>query len=200
MWVKINLHFLLKSQSSAAACVKVSESVRMSAFCMKILTILCLCCTRLSSSESNAVVWRDVGGSVTIQCRSNTDQDCLTLKKGLNDYEVFYQDRESDNGRTAADFKNRLQSHGKFPNLDILIKNLTTVDMGPYWCEYQKLDPRSLNPVIKKDQGSILLVVRDESKQCDSSSKSLVLVSVGISAAVLVCIIIAVSMWILKGS
>ncbi|XP_051245009.1 uncharacterized protein LOC127356954 isoform X2 [Dicentrarchus labrax] len=173
----------------------------MSAAWLKLITILCLSCTALSGPDSE-VLWKDVGGSFTIQCRApEPEQDSLTLKKGLSkDIDVFHKPSGSDKNTTAEQFKYRLQFNGKFPNVDILIKNLTSNDTGPYWCCYAKFDLNTATVIHKKGTGSVLLVVsgtETKQKQCDpSSDKNLVLVSVVISAAVLLGIVIGFFIWI----
>ncbi|XP_035511706.1 uncharacterized protein LOC118323751 [Morone saxatilis] len=172
---------------------------------LKLITILCLSYTALTGPDSG-VVWKDFGGSVTIQCRPpEPEQDSLTLKKGLSeDIDVFNKDSVSDKNTIAEQFKYRLQSNGKFPSVDILIKNLTSDDTGPYWCCYSKFDQKTASVIHKKGTGSVLLVVllvvsgtEPAPKQCDTSSdKNLVVVSVVISAAVLLGIVIGFFIWI----
>ncbi|XP_074553381.1 uncharacterized protein LOC141809992 isoform X2 [Halichoeres trimaculatus] len=170
----------------------------MSAVCLKLLTILSVCCTALSASESSGAIWKDPGDSITIQCRFPTkDQSYMYLKKGLNDFDVFFRQKGSEKDTIATGFKSRLQTHGVFPNVDILIRNLTSDDTDPYWCEYQKI---SMSPQKTKGQGSVLLVVNREStaQQCGEPNKDLVLVSVVISAVVLLGILLAFFVWIIK--
>ncbi|XP_070778969.1 T-cell antigen CD7-like [Enoplosus armatus] len=164
----------------------------MSAVWLKFITILCLSCEALSDPGSSGVVWRDFGGTVTIQCRSpEPNQEFLSLKMGLSEENtVLYKDRNSDKTTIATEFTGRLQLNGEFPNVDILIKNLTSNDTGPYWCEYKRFDQKFSKVVIKKGEGSVLLVVKDTAQQCEPSNKNLILVPVAISAAVLVIIFI----------
>ncbi|XP_051245010.1 uncharacterized protein LOC127356954 isoform X3 [Dicentrarchus labrax] len=168
----------------------------MSAAWLKLITILCLSCTALSGPDSE-VLWKDFGGSFTIQCRApEPEQDSLTLKKGLSmDIDVFHKPSGSDRNITAEQFKYRLQSNGKFPNVDILIKNLTSNDTGPYWCCYAKFDLNTATVIHKKGTGSVLLVVSDTVKQCDPPHQNLTLGFVVISA-VLVGFIIGILIWI----
>ncbi|XP_027140565.1 uncharacterized protein LOC104929808 [Larimichthys crocea] len=180
----------------------------MSAAWLKLITILCLFSTALSGPESGGVVWTDVGGSVTIQCRDTADKESLSLEKGLSQEEILNKDRDSEKITIAKGFRDRLQLDGEFPNLNIFIRNLTTDDMGPYWCVYKKYDTTASQIKTVKGKGSVLLVVRDQermavigdasekTKQCDSSDKNLVLLSVVISAAILLGIIIGFLIWI----
>ncbi|XP_073351089.1 uncharacterized protein [Pagrus major] len=175
----------------------------MSAVWLKVITILCLSCTALSGPERGGVVWRDLGGTVTIQCRtSESDQQSMSLKKGLKeDYEVLFTEGNPAKDTIAKELTGRLQVHGAFPNLSILIKNLTSDDTGPYWCIYSKFDLKSGQLIQKRDNGSVLLVVTDSTnsmKQCDPATNELVLVSVVISAAVLLAIIMGLFIWIIK--
>ncbi|TKS91867.1 hypothetical protein D9C73_025933 [Collichthys lucidus] len=181
----------------------------MSAAWLKLITILCLFSTALSDPESGGVVWRDVGGSVTIQCRNTASaQERLSLEKGLSQDEILNKDRDSKKITIAKAFRDRLQLDGEFPSLNIFIRNLTTDDMGPYWCVYKKYDNASRQIKTEKGKGSVLLVVRDQermavigdasekTKQCEPSDKNLVLLSVVISAAILLGIIIGFLIWI----
>ncbi|XP_074512955.1 uncharacterized protein LOC141781252 isoform X2 [Sebastes fasciatus] len=173
----------------------------MSAIWLKLISILCLSCSALSRPVSSGVVWRDLGGSITIQCRPpGTDQEYLSLKKGLSEeLEVFYRDGASKKNNVADEFVDRLQIHGVFPNMDILIKNLTSDDTGPYWCLYKKFDPTTHQRVNSVGNGSVLLVVRDKLQQCDDQSgDQLILVSLVICSAVLFGIIIVFLIWIVR--
>lgn len=117
--------------------------------------------------ESSGVVWKDVGGQVTIQCKSSEpEQEYLTLKKGLNEeFQVLYKDKNSGKNTIAAQFTGRLQLNGVMPNVDIFITNLTSNDTGPYWCVYKRFDPASHDTKIMKGTGSVLLVVTGEPHQ-----------------------------------
>ncbi|XP_044038246.1 uncharacterized protein LOC122869371 [Siniperca chuatsi] len=176
----------------------------MSAVWLNLITILCVSCTALSNPESSGVVWKDVGGAVTIQCRPpELNQEMLNLRKGLNeDIQVLFKESNSDKNTIATEFTSRLQLNGEFPNVDILIKNLTSGDTGPYWCEYKRFDPKSSQVVTIKGEGSVLLVVtdgphQDTAQQCETSSKNLVLVPVVISAAVLLGILTVFFIWLI---
>uniref|UniRef100_A0A3Q3GRF0 Immunoglobulin V-set domain-containing protein n=1 Tax=Labrus bergylta TaxID=56723 RepID=A0A3Q3GRF0_9LABR len=162
----------------------------MSAFWLKLITFLLntitlnVCASVFA--ESNGVERRDPGGSVTIQCKfPQSSPASLTLMKGLNDDSQVLYKMNASRPVIAKDFKSRLQIHGEFPNLDILIRNLTSEDTGPYWCKYQK---------SASDQKA----VNDTAKTCDQSNKNLILVSVVVLAAVLVGIILAFLVWIIK--
>lgn len=116
-------------------------------------------------TESGGVVWRDFGGSVTIQCRSpDPDQEFLTLKRGLGEDHVLVIENDTSKNTISKEFTGRLQLHGVFPSVDILIRNLTSGDTGPYWCFYSKFDLKSSQSVSKKGSGSVLLVVAGESQ------------------------------------
>ncbi|XP_026181654.1 uncharacterized protein LOC113141450 isoform X2 [Mastacembelus armatus] len=165
----------------------------MSAVWTKLLAILCLFCKALSTRERTGETWVDVGGTVTVQCRTSLDRvEYLNLKRGLNEEDVFFLEDRSSKTVIANDFNNRLQSNGKFPNVDILIKNLTSTDTGPYWCVYNMFDEIKTISKKEKGNGSILLIVRDASQVCNPSKDNLVLVLVMISAALLVSIIVGI--------
>ncbi|KAK5856396.1 hypothetical protein PBY51_007996 [Eleginops maclovinus] len=178
----------------------------MSAVCLKIVTILCLSGTVMSGEGSREVVWREIGGHFTIQCRPpKADQEKMCLKRGLNkEAEVFFINGKSGKKTIVNDFRDRLEFNGLFPEIDILIKNLTSEDTGPYWCEYKAFDKTSV--ITKNGQGSVLLVVRETQilsstdrsvRQCEDSDNTLILVSVVICAAVLLGIIICFFVWII---
>ncbi|XP_023137512.1 immunoglobulin V-set domain-containing protein isoform X2 [Amphiprion ocellaris] len=173
----------------------------MSEVWLRIIAVVSVCCSALSQAEDRGVVWRDVGESVTIQCRTPADQEYLYLRMGLSeDTDVFFTEKASGKITISKQYQYRLQSDGKFPNVDILIKNLTANDTGPYWCMYKVFDRKIHKPVSTKGSGSVLLVVtRDKhaaratstAPPCDASHQDLVMVSVVISAAVLLCILMA---------
>ncbi|XP_010770111.1 uncharacterized protein [Notothenia coriiceps] len=177
----------------------------MSSVCLKIMTILCLSGTAVSDPGSSGVVLKEIGRDVTIQCRNpQKDQESLALKKGLNmEYDVFFNRHDSEKVTIAMDFRDRLQYNGLFPNIDILIKNVTSKDTDTYWCVYNKFG----TPVTKNGKGSILLVVTEPRTDslvprppCDQSNNNnnyLILVLVVIGAAVLLGIIICFLVWII---
>nr|XP_020472110.1 uncharacterized protein LOC109969520 [Monopterus albus] len=182
-----------------------SVTVSMSLVWLKLVTILCLSCTSLKAREGSNVVWKDYGSSITIQCRSHqTNLACLSVKKGLlSEEEIFYQMGRSP-PIISDKIKDRVQLNGAFPNVDILIKNLTVEDTGPYWCSYVEMGGKSSDLLNVKSKGSVLLVVKekptpttDPSKTCNSSNNNLVLVSVVISAAVLAGIIMVTLVWVI---
>lgn len=109
-------------------------------------------------TESSEVLWRDCGEAITIQCRfSNPRQEYLEVKKGLSeDVSVLQKIGNSGQLKIGSEFTGRLQENGAFPNIDILIKNLTSEDTGPYWCLYKM----SNESVRRKGKGSVLVVVK----------------------------------------
>lgn len=109
--------------------------------------------------ESGGVLWTHVGGAITIKCRTTeSDPYLLTLKGGLKEDHILVIENSSETGIIAKEFRDRLQLNGKYPNLDIRIKNLTFEDTGPFWCCYTK--PRQV--METKGTGSVLLVVSGE--------------------------------------
>ncbi|XP_029997581.1 uncharacterized protein LOC115424450 isoform X2 [Sphaeramia orbicularis] len=163
-----------------------------------------LFCSAICGLESSGVQWKNVGESITIQCRSSeADMDAAGLTKGLNkDTEIAFKYKNSPKITIAPPFRNRLQLGSEFPNMDFLLSNLTSADTGPYWCEYQKIDSKS--PTGLKNvagTGSVLLVVTDNTVQtgksvtpgdCEQPNNSLVVTSVVISAAVLLGLILVI--------
>lgn len=114
-------------------------------------------------AENAAVVWTRPGRAFTIQCRHpELGQDSLTLKRGIDRSDVLFMNSESKTIKTG--FKDRLEINGAFPNTDILIKNLTSDDIGPYWCCYTKIN-KELNEIQETEgTGSVLLVVSGKPK------------------------------------
>ncbi|XP_070704501.1 uncharacterized protein [Pempheris klunzingeri] len=165
-------------------------AVSMSAVWLKLITILCLFCTVLSGPGSSGVVWKHFGETITIQCRYSNKTEYLYLKRGLSEDLIFIKEYNSDKSNIVTGFGGRLQLNGVFPNLDILIKNLTSDDTGPYWCEYKRFDDNKHRAEITKGTGSVLLVVTDRAQTCEPSDKNVALVSVVICAAVLLGIIV----------
>lgn len=110
------------------------------------------------------MLWRDFGGDVTFQCTCpEPDQESLEVKKGLNaETLLLFQEKNSGKITIAANFTNRLQTHGGFSKIQILIKNLTMEDTGPYWCLYRKYNPTSYETTITKVAGSLVVVVKGE--------------------------------------
>ncbi|KAL6102826.1 cd7 [Pungitius sinensis] len=167
----------------------------MSAFCLKLVTTFCLCCTALSGPGHRDVVWREAGGAVTIQCRPpETDQDSLSLKKGPGNKQILYLDDKSKKMTPPVEVEPRFQVDGKFPNNDILINNLTSDDTGLYWCMYAKF----LSPVEERNTTMMLLVVEATALRCEQRNDKLILVSLLICAAVLLVLIACFLIWIIS--
>ncbi|KAM8843896.1 uncharacterized protein AB9W97_022199 [Spinachia spinachia] len=167
----------------------------MSASCLKLVATFCLCCSALSGPGNGGVVWRDVGGAVTIQCRPpETGQDFLSLKKGLSEEDVFFVDGKSGKITPPAGATGGLQLDGNFPDMDLFIHNLTHDDTGPYWCKYGKYDSHmEVNGV-----GSVLLVVTDPRgpHRCEQPKDDLILVSLLICAAGLLLLLTGMLIWV----
>ncbi|KAM9843896.1 uncharacterized protein ACBR49_013013 isoform 2-T2 [Aulostomus maculatus] len=166
----------------------------MSAVCLRLITTVSLFYTTLGKNENSTVVWRDVGGFITIQCRtSEPGQILMELEKGLNgEFDVVVKDKSKE-PTVAKEFKGRLQLHGVFPYLDIVITNLTSDDTGLYWCIYKGFDAVSSSSKDTKGTGSVLLVVTDP--QCEQPNRSIILVTVVISAMVLTVILVVFLVW-----
>lgn len=116
-------------------------------------------------TEEGGVVWRDLGGSITIHCRPAVDgdaspnQDLLSLKRGLNRNEVFSTAHNLKDSITSKELKGRLEAVGTFPSVDLVLVNLTVEDTGPYWCEFTML---SDTMDTEEGKGAVLLVVKGE--------------------------------------
>lgn len=116
------------------------------------------------------MVFRDVGGNVTIQCRTSAQHMTnLEVKRGLLDQEdVFSADKEDN--IISDNFTDRLKSDiSHFPNVDIVLSRLTVQDTAVYRCEYvtvgQKLEREN-------GYGSVLLVVKSEPVIGEASGSS----------------------------
>ncbi|MED6251043.1 hypothetical protein ATANTOWER_020159 [Ataeniobius toweri] len=171
----------------------------MSAVWIKIFTILCLCYT----AEMNGVVWKENGQSITIQCRIKLKQTYLSLKKGINkDIVSVVIFKTTGKISTSEEMSGRVQTHGNFPNIDILIKNLSTSDTGPYWCVYSDTDESYQHRTIDGN-GSVLLVVTEKSAPteqlvtCGQSNMNMVGVYVVIAVAALLIIVLGFIVWIM---
>ncbi|KAM3597680.1 uncharacterized protein V6R79_007973 [Siganus canaliculatus] len=135
----------------------------MSAVWLKLITILCLCCTGLSDQENGEVVWKNPGEDFTIQCKPpGSDYTLLSLKRGLEKDEIFIQEKDNAKPTISLNFTVRMQLNGDFPNINFFIKNVTANDTGPYWCIYTRFDEKVRKPVEKHGKGSVLLVVKGE--------------------------------------
>ncbi|CAN9505907.1 unnamed protein product [Ophioblennius macclurei] len=172
----------------------------MSAVCLKPLAILCLYWTALTEAEVRGVQWRESGKDITIQCKySKDDEEYLSLRMGLNqEFQIFHKEG-SIPPTVHPEYTRRLQSHGTFPNIDILIKGLYRNDTGVYWCLYTKYDASKNKVVTTQGDGSILLVVKesaenqgtvqDEVKVCGPQSQSLTVLCVVIIGAILLVVV-----------
>ncbi|XP_041851652.1 uncharacterized protein si:ch211-188c18.1 [Melanotaenia boesemani] len=172
----------------------------MSSLHLTIITLLGLYFTGLNDAEKKGVVWKQVGEDITIQCRGSNDYEFLSLFQGLNKTVRLLFTEKSKKVLFGEEIKERSQTNGDFPNVDILIKNLTLNDIGPYYCEYKKIGEKG-NQKIINGQGSVLLVVTGEPHQgnkqeCGPSDQSLVIVSVVIAGTVLLVIVAALFIWI----
>lgn len=116
--------------------------------------------------EIGGVVRKRAGEDITIQCKCGKSPMYLYLKKGLHkENDVFFKAMGSNNHTVASGLTGRLQIHGAFPNIDILIKNLTLQDTGPYWCQYFVFSTSTFQLESVPSNGSLLLVVTGESHQ-----------------------------------
>ncbi|XP_054892005.1 uncharacterized protein LOC129363753 [Poeciliopsis prolifica] len=178
----------------------------MSAVWVKLSTILCLCYT----AEMTGVQWREVGQSITIQCRIDSDQEQLSLKMGLNETEIVVIDGGSKKEIILEEMKDRVQTHGTFPKYDILIKNLRESDTGPYSCTYSKTGDIEQSFCISttKGKGSVLLVVTENRKEpttspsnvpqqkCERLDTNMVLVAIVIAVGVLLIMMLGFVLFI----
>uniref|UniRef100_A0A3Q2VEX3 Immunoglobulin V-set domain-containing protein n=1 Tax=Haplochromis burtoni TaxID=8153 RepID=A0A3Q2VEX3_HAPBU len=153
-------------------------------------------------ADGYEVIRRNVGQQVTIQCKSTSNQEMLYLKRGLNEEEDIFYLTDLQKSTINQKFTDRLQFHGRVPNVDILLKNLTLDDTGPYWCVYKVSSNYELK--ASRGNGSVLLVVTGDGPApsprpvCTGQSQGdLVLVSVVICAAVLIVVLTVFLIWII---
>ncbi|XP_055366927.1 uncharacterized protein LOC114859907 isoform X2 [Betta splendens] len=172
----------------------------MSAAWMRLAAVLCLSGPVLADPESEDVLWRACGESVTIQCRSSEPQlKHLDLRKGLNKYVSVLQQSAASDHRIGGEFTERVQGNGAFPNVDVLIKNLTSGDTGVYRCMYRQANQTGTE--AKQGSGSVLVVVRDRCRPacCPApEEQSLVPVWVMVGAAALLTVVMCLLMWLIK--
>lgn len=118
---------------------------------------------------SSGVVWKNSGESITIQCRFpqtyKAEREFLHLKMGLSEDSVLVKEKSSGKISIGKQFTGRIQLNGLLPNMDFLIKNLTSDDIGPYWCEHKWYNAKAIKQEITKGTGSVLLVVTGKPHQ-----------------------------------
>uniref|UniRef100_A0A1A8NLH2 Chromosome 3 SCAF14707, whole genome shotgun sequence, Uncharacterized protein n=2 Tax=Nothobranchius rachovii TaxID=451742 RepID=A0A1A8NLH2_9TELE len=162
----------------------------MSAVWLKIATILCLCCSELTDAR---VMWKEAGESITISCTSDSQQQMMSLMKGLNrDEQIFFTEKTKQKHNIKDTMKVRVQANIVFPKVEILIKNLTRNDTGPYWCLYKTMSSDECTD-------SLLLVVTEKQQEvCEYSSVNVVVLAVVAFSAVLLAIMLFLVLWITK--
>lgn len=195
----------------------------MSALCLGVaLRLLFIGSIFVSTILCSNVVWKNRGESITFQCRFEKESaNSLSLKKGLKkDKDIFYKYKKSEKVKYAE--VTRTEIHDKFPNFDILLKNLTKNDTGVYWCMYNVIIDMQLTDV--EGQGSVLLIVTEKvsgstedspkgrssdliaeadkstaaGERCSQPNHDLFVTSVVISAVVLSVIFIAVLLLVIR--
>lgn len=183
---------------------------------LRLLTVFYIC---ISVTLCSKVVWKNTGDSITIQCRCKYEVNAISLKKGLaKNEDVFYKSKRSDKINFADSSQSEV--YGIFPNLDIIMKNLTKNHTGVYWCTYGKYNQTSRRTETVDGEGSVLLVVTDPinrvgkstsanhigrvdksmapDETCIPSDKNLVVTSVVISATLLLIIFVALLLLVIR--
>ncbi|XP_019751997.1 uncharacterized protein LOC109531909 isoform X2 [Hippocampus comes] len=171
--------------------------LNMSAVCLGLATLLCLFCTTPAKTVENIeVIRRPPGGSVSIQCSHVPQGEMhMTFFKGLKkDFQILHM--MSQKTTTAKEFSGRLRVEGIFPNVDVIISNLTSEDTGLYFCDYQWYDDARSEQKRVDDDSPVMLVVEDE-QPCANPNQNILLVIVVVSAAVLFGVFIALLLWII---
>lgn len=115
-----------------------------------------------ASVEDIEVIRRPLGGSVSIPCRHFPQgQMHMTLSIGLKkEFKILHM--ISHKITIAKEFSGRLRVEGNFPNVDVIISNLTSEDAGLYFCDYQWYDDASSEQKRVDDDSPVLLVVTGE--------------------------------------
>ncbi|CAL9693421.1 unnamed protein product [Knipowitschia caucasica] len=141
----------------------------MSALWRFAVTLIVVFCISVSTTSCSTVKWKKPGMSVTIQCNcGKKDIKFISVKKGLYKNESFYYKTPS---HTNSLYPQRSEDNGHFPNIQILLKNLTREDTGVYWCMCGTHSAETgLN--VPDGDGSVLLVVADPAAGADSSKAS----------------------------
>ncbi|XP_061893060.1 uncharacterized protein LOC133642719 [Entelurus aequoreus] len=178
-------------------CYSPRPQTSMSTVCLSLLisTLCFFCTTQAASEDTNGLVWKHTGKSVSILCRSRPPGPGLvfmSLLKGLRK-EINVLFKMGDKNTVAEKYADRLQVKGDITSMEVVISNLTTEDTGPYWCDYKmtaNFETKALN-----SNGSVLLVVTDE--QCEPPDRTVLLVTAAVSAAVLFGVLIAFLLWII---
>lgn len=181
-------------------------SISMSSVWVKISTILFLCYT----AETHWVQ-KEVGDQITIQCAIDSKEEFLYLQRGINKEEnVYVRKNGTENGSPSEKMRERIQTHGKFPNVQILIKKLNTNDTNVYWCVYTKTD-ELYKTIFTEGNGAVLLVVTEkgqtpstipgtepslEKDNCGSSDNTPLYIIICVAA--LLIIILSFIMWSLR--
>ncbi|XP_013870387.1 uncharacterized protein LOC106522081 [Austrofundulus limnaeus] len=175
----------------------------MSAVWLMTATFLCLFFAALAAAEKYKVEWRKVGNSITIQCKDSSGQEHLDVKGGLEETSIIFTSKINPSKIVISpNMTSRIQTHGTFPNVQILIKNLSVEDMGPYWCLYSTYKGSGSDYI--KGQGSLLLVVTENKDSvtsvqgCKSPPLNMVVVYVVGAAVVLLLLILTFVMWIIR--
>ncbi|XP_057673337.1 uncharacterized protein si:rp71-81e14.2 isoform X2 [Corythoichthys intestinalis] len=170
----------------------------MSVVCLGFISILYLfCTTQAEKVGNNEVIWRHVGGSVSIQCRVAQQTTTMTLNKGLKKDISVLNLYEGEKETINQDFNGRLHVEGAFPTVTVHISNLTVEDTGPYWCGYEWFDNEKFEQHKAAGEGSVLLVITEVEVDKQPCDKSLLLVTVVVSAAVLFGVAVAFLLWII---
>lgn len=102
-------------------------------------------------------MWKELGGSITIQCRTPAkEHKLLNVKRGLHKDDIFAINSNWTSVITSNEVENRTLVKGTFPNLNITINNLIMEDTGPYWCFYSTFGKTM---ETEEGKGAVLLVV-----------------------------------------
>ncbi|XP_077590952.1 uncharacterized protein LOC144208802 [Stigmatopora nigra] len=159
------------------------------------ISILCWFYTTQAKNVENEVLWRIVGESASIHCRLGQSDSTMTLFRGLKKNFLILNIHQSQKETIHDDFSGRLRVEGKPPMVTVHLSNLTKEDTGPYWCDYEWFDKIRMEQRKAAGEGSVLLVIKDLAK--DKCDKSLLLVTIVISVAVLIGVSIAFILWII---
>ncbi|XP_064171027.1 uncharacterized protein LOC135243265 [Anguilla rostrata] len=110
------------------------------------------------------------GEGVTLTCSTTLKgQEALTLYKTLLKPEkVFYLNRDPLQLTVEQPFQGRVATAGEFSALSVTISNLTAIDSGLYWCQYNKYNTHTHQLDECRGESPVTVVDITDSPICDS--------------------------------
>ncbi|KAL6455745.1 hypothetical protein MHYP_G00355960 [Metynnis hypsauchen] len=160
-----------------------------------VLLFLCNSCT----SEKYVFLSARVGEKATVQCTTlKTPQDGVYMYQQLGTDEKALTYLYKDGTFTPRQaFKGRLETNYKLETFEVSILNVTTKDIGVYWCVFNKED-KNFDSIEKT-----LLMVSGKEKECDEKEEkkqentTLALIIVCVGAAFLMMFATIILLWLI---